>query len=340
MNGINQNTLRRLISIGMLAVLLVLFTILIGAGSGKFLSQENLIAIVRDASVPGIIGVGITYVIITSGIDLSTGSAIALVGMVMANIYAYTLLPIPIMILMGILTGLACGLVNGYIVARMEIPEFIGTLATMSVFRALTYVIAIRDVNGVIKSQPMNVSQYTFLGNTIDGTPSGLPYVCIALALFVIVGQIVLRHTRFGTYIYAVGANKKAATLSGINVERVRMMVYVITGFCVSIGAVFTTARLQSATTALGTDFEFSPIAAAVVGGVALSGGSGDVVGTLIGALFMAALENGVRKLDMNTAFQYIIKGVIIVLVVMFDATYKARMDRIAKEKGAKEGLE
>lgn len=340
MNGINQNTLRRLISIGMLAVLLVLFTILIGAGSGKFLSQENLIAIVRDASVPGIIGVGITYVIITSGIDLSTGSAIALVGMVMANIYAYTLLPIPIMILMGILTGLACGLVNGYIVARMEIPEFIGTLATMSVFRALTYVIAIRDVNGVIKSQPMNVSQYTFLGNTIDGTPSGLPYVCIALVLFVIVGQIVLRHTRFGTYIYAVGANKKAATLSGINVERVRMMVYVITGFCVSIGAVFTTARLQSATTALGTDFEFSPIAAAVVGGVALSGGSGDVVGTLIGALFMAALENGVRKLDMNTAFQYIIKGVIIVLVVMFDATYKARMDRIAKEKGAKEGLE
>lgn len=186
----------------------------------------------------------------------------------------------------------------------------------------------------------MNVSQYAFLGSTIGGSSKGIPYVCVALVIFVVVGQIVLRYTRFGTNLYAVGANKKAATLSGINVERIRMMAFVITGFCTAVGAVFTTARLQSATTALGTDFEFSPIAAAVVGGVALSGGSGDVVGTLIGALFMATLENGVRKLDMNTAYQYVIKGVIIICVVMFDAVYKKRMDRIAKEKGAKEGLE
>ncbi|MDO4804339.1 MAG: ABC transporter permease [Lachnospiraceae bacterium] len=340
MKQMNQTTLRRLISVGLLAILIALFTIMVGAGSGKFLSSDNLMQIVRDASVPGIIGVGVTYVIITSGIDLSTGSAIALVGMVMANIYAYTLWPIPVMILMGILTGLLCGVVNGYVVAKMEVPEFIATLATMSIFRALAYIIAVTDDNGVIMSQPMNVSQYAFLGGTIDGTAYGIPYVCIVLIIFIIVGQLVLRCTRFGTNLYAVGANKKAATLSGINVERVRMAAYVITGFCVSVGSVFTTARLQSATTALGTDFEFSPIAAAVVGGVALSGGSGDVVGTLIGALFMATLENGVRKLDMNTAYQYIIKGVIIICVVMFDAVYKKRMDRIAKEKGAKEGLE
>ena len=141
------------------------------------------------------------------------------------------------------------------------------------------------------------------------------------------------KETGWGTIIFL-------ATLSGINVAKTRMIAYMITGFATAVGAIFTTARLQSATTAIGTDFEFNPIAAAVVGGAALSGGSGDVIGTLIGALFMATLENGVRKLDMNTSFQYIIKGVIIIAVVIFDATYKARMERKAREQGAKEGLE
>ena len=328
--------MRRIISIGMLVVLVVLFTILAGAGKGKFFNFDNLIEVVRDASIPAIIGVGVTFIIITSGIDLSTGSAIALVGMTMANIYAYTLRPFWVMILAGIAVGLLCGLVNGYIVAKLNVPEFIGTLATMSVFRALTYIIAIKDANGVIKSQPMNHSGYTWIGTGIGK----FYYVIMAMIVFVAAGQIILKYTRFGTNLYSVGANRKAATLSGINVARVRLIAYVITGFCVAVGSVFTTARLQSATTAIGTDFEFNPIAAAVVGGVALSGGSGDVVGTVIGALFMATLENGVRKLDMNTSYQYIIKGIIIIAVVIFDAAYKARIDRRAKEQGAKEGLE
>jgi ribose transport system permease protein len=240
------------------------------------------------------------------------------------------------MILVGILVGLACGLANGVIVAKFNVPEFIGTLATMSIFRALTYIIAIKDANGVIKSQPMNHSGYTWLGGGIGK----FYYVIMAMIVIVVVGQIVLKFTRYGTNLYSVGASKKAATLSGINVAKTRLIAYVITGFTVAVGAVFTTARLQSATTAVGVDFEFSPIASAVVGGVALSGGSGDVIGTLIGALFMATLENGVRKLDMNTAYQYIIKGAIIIAVVIFDAMYKSYMDRKAKEEGAKEGLE
>ena len=332
----NQTTMRRLISIGMLLILVVLFTILAGAGKGKFLNFDNLIEVVRDASIPAIIGVGVTFIIITAGIDLSTGSMMALVGMTMANIYAYTLLPFSVMVLAGILVGLLCGLCNGVIVAKFGVPEFIGTLATMSIFRALTYIIAIKDANGVIKSQPMNHSQYTWLGGGIGK----FYYVIIAMIVIVAAGQIVLKFTRYGTNLYSVGASKKAATLSGINVAKTRLIAYVITGFTVAVGAVFTTARLQSATTAIGMDFEFNPIAAAVVGGVALSGGSGDVIGTLIGALFMATLENGVRKLSINTAYQYVIKGAIIIAVVIFDATYKARMDRKAREEGAKEGLE
>ena len=336
MKRMNQTTMRRLISIGMLVILVVLFTILAGAGKGKFFNFDNLIEVVRDASIPAIIGVGVTFIIITAGIDLSTGSMMALVGMTMANIYAYTLLPFSVMILAGILVGLLCGLCNGVIVAKFNVPEFIGTLATMSIFRALTYIIAIRDANGVIKSQPMNHSQYTWLG----GGFGKFYFVIIAMIIIVAAGQIVLKYTRYGTNLYSVGASKKAATLSGIDVAKTRLIAYVITGFTVAVGAVFTTARLQSATTAIGMDFEFNPIAAAVVGGVALSGGSGDVIGTLIGALFMATLENGVRKLSINTAYQYVIKGAIIIAVVIFDATYKARMDRKAREEGAKEGLE
>ena len=328
--------MRRLISIGMLIILVVLFTILAGAGKGKFFNFDNLIEVVRDASIPAIIGVGVTFIIITAGIDLSTGSMMALVGMTMANIYAYTLLPFSVMMLAGILVGLLCGLCNGVIVAKFNVPEFIGTLATMSIFRALTYIIAIRDANGVIKSQPMNHSQYTWLG----GGFGKFYFVIIAMIIIVAAGQIVLKYTRYGTNLYSVGASKKAATLSGIDVAKTRLIAYVITGFTVAVGAIFTTARLQSATTAIGMDFEFNPIAAAVVGGVALSGGSGDVIGTLIGALFMATLENGVRKLSINTAYQYVIKGAIIIAVVIFDATYKARMDRKAREEGAKEGLE
>ncbi len=332
----NQTTLRRLVSIGMLLILVVLFTILAGAGKGKFFNFDNLIEVVRDASIPAIIGVGVTFVIITSGIDLSTGSMMALVGMTMANIYAYTLLPFRVMIPAGILVGLLCGLINGIIVAKFNVPEFIGTLATMSIFRALTYIIAIRDANGVIMSQPMKHTQYAWLGGGIGK----FYYVIMAMIIIVAAGQITLKYTRYGTNLYSVGASKKAATLSGINVAKTRMIAYIITGFTVAVGAVFTTARLQSATTAVGMDFEFNPIAAAVVGGVALSGGSGDVIGTLIGALFMATLENGVRKLSINTAYQYVIKGAIIIAVVIFDATYKARMDRKAREEGAKEGLE
>ena len=328
--------MRRLISIGMLIILVVLFTILAGAGKGKFFNFDNLIEVVRDASIPAIIGVGVTFIIITAGIDLSTGSMMALVGMTMANIYAYTLLPFSVMMLAGILVGLLCGLINGIIVAKFNVPEFIGTLATMSIFRALTYIIAIRDANGVIMSQPMKHTQYAWLGGGIGK----FYYVIMAMIIIVVAGQITLKYTRYGTNLYSVGASKKAATLSGINVAKTRMIAYIITGFTVAVGAVFTTARLQSATTAVGMDFEFNPIAAAVVGGVALSGGSGDVIGTLIGALFMATLENGVRKLSINTAYQYVIKGAIIIAVVIFDATYKARMDRKAREEGAKEGLE
>ena len=166
-----QNTIRRFISLAMLFVLVILFS----ATSDYFLQAKNIISIFRDASVIGIVGIGVTYVIITGGIELSTGSALALVGMVMANIYRYTTLPIWLMLAAGIVVGLAAGWFNGFIITRFCLPEFIATLSTLSIYRALTYVIAIKE-NGIITSQPMKDYRFTVFG----GSVGGVYYVTIA----------------------------------------------------------------------------------------------------------------------------------------------------------------
>ncbi len=327
----NKNLIRKLISVGLLFVLIVVFTL----SSSYFLTLNNFMEIFRDASVVGIIGIGVTMVILTAGIDLSTGSMMALVGMTMANIYRYTLWPIWLMILIGIAVGVVAGLFNGIVVTRLHLPEFIATLSTMNMYRALTYIIAIKQ-NGLITSQALKSQKYIILGKSIGG----VYYVIIAFLVLVVIGQMILKYTRFGTNLYAVGSNIKAAQLSGINTDRTRTMAYMITGFCVGIGAVFTTARLQSTTALLGDGMEFNVIAAVVVGGCSLAGGRGDIIGTLIGAIFMSTLDNGIYKFQINTAYQLIIKGIIIICVVVFDSWYNDFMDAASKNKKLKGVME
>lgn len=323
-----QSVLRKLISVGLLALLVVIFSI----GSSYFLAFNNLAEILRDASVVGIIGIGVTYVIITGGIDLSTGSMMGLIGMAMANVYQYTLLPIWLMLLLGLLTGCFAGLFNGLIISRLKLPEFIATLSTMGIYRALTYVIAIKK-NGLITSQPMKTSDFIWLA---DGFGS-LYYVVVFFMLMAVIGQVILKRTRFGTNLYAVGSNVKAAGLSGINTGRTKMMAFVLAGICVAAATVFQVARMQCTTVLLGDGMEFNVIAAVVVGGCALDGGRGDIIGTLIGALFMATLNNGIYKFQINTSYQLIIKGIIIVFVVIFDSWYNQRMAQISQNQKAKE---
>ena len=311
----------------MIAVLAIFFTL----KSPYFLTASNLSAIVRDSAVAGIAGIGLTYVILTAGIDLSTGSVMALAGMVMANIYTYTLIPIPVMILAGLVVGLVCGAINGFVVTKLKLPEFIATLATMGIYRSLTYVIAVRDSAGSIQSVQMRASSFTVLGSGVGG----LYWVVLALVVLTLLGQFLLKKTRFGTNLYAVGSNFKAAQLSGINTDRVRIGAFVLTGLLAAVGGVFSVARLQSTTVLLGDSFNFDPIAAAVIGGCALDGGNGDVIGTFLGAIFMAALDNGILKLQMSTAYQYVIKGIIIILVVIFDAWYRNFMQNRAQKKKA-----
>lgn len=323
----NKNTIRKLISAGLLMTLIIMFTL----SSDYFLTLNNFMEIFRDASVVGIMGIGVTMVILTAGIDLSTGSMMALVGMTMANIYRYTLWPIWLMILVGIAVGALAGLFNGIIITKLNLPEFIATLSTMGMYRALTYIIAIKQ-NGLITSQALKANAFVKLGKSIGG----VYYVIITFVILAVAGQIILKYTRYGTDVYAVGSNLKAARLSGINTGLVRCLTYFVTGFCTAIAAVFMTARLQSTTALIGEGMEFNVIAAVVVGGCSLAGGRGDIVGTLIGAVFMAVLDNGIYKLQINTAYQLIIKGVIIICVVVFDSWYNNFMDEAARNKERK----
>lgn len=321
-----QDSMRKLISFGLLMVLVVLFSL-----SGEyFLSASNVVAIFRDAAIVGIMGVGLTYVILTGGIDLSSGSIMGLVGMAMANIYQYTTLPIWIMLVVGAIVGMLAGLFNGFIITKLQLPEFIATLSTLSIYRAVAYIIAIRK-NGLITSQAMKARDFAILGSGIGQ----LYFVILVFIAMVIIGQVVLKRTRFGTNLYAVGANKKAAQLSGIPLDRTRMTAYIIMGLCVAIATIFQTARMQSTTVLLGQGMEFNVIAAVVVGGCALSGGRGDVIGTFIGALFMATLNNGIYKFQINTSYQLIIKGLIIVGVVVFDSWYNDRVAKKAQKRQA-----
>ncbi|MGI6030822.1 MAG: ABC transporter permease [Eubacteriales bacterium] len=321
--------MRKLISVGLLLLLAVLFTLT----TDTFLSTRNLFSILREAGVVGIAAVGVTFVIITAGIDLSTGSMMAVVAMACADMIRFTPLPLPVILLLGCLVGVLCGYINGLIITKLHVPDFIAVLATMNIYRGLTLMITMRDASGFVVTSRIQNRAFLALADDVGG----LYFVTIAFFLMAIVGHILLKHTKFGTYTYAVGSNLKSAILSGINVSRIKQMVYALSGFCCGLGAIFTSARMGTATPELGTGFEFDVIAAVVVGGCSFSGGRGDIVGTVIGTLFMAVLNSGIYKLDIPTAYQYIIKGLIIMVVVIFDAWYQRMYEKRLKSRPVEE---
>lgn len=233
-----------------------------------------------------------------------------------------------IIVLISILTGLVCGALNGFIITKLRVPEFIGTLSTQYLFRSMVFVFAIREA-GVITNKKISNPGILIWGGSIDG----IYLVTIAFIVLAIIGQIVLKKTKFGTYIYATGANRKSAELSGINTDKVRMAVYVITGALCGLAAIFQIGRVGSVTTDLGTGMEFEIIASVVIGGCAFSGGRGDVFGSAIGAVFMAVLQNGILKYNLPTAAQLIVKGVVIVIMIVFDAVYNKMMQKRIQQK-------
>ncbi len=299
-------------------IALLLVCVMLTVGNEYFLTTRNIVNVLRQTSINGILAIGMTFVILTRGIDLSVGSVVALTGVVSAS-FATTATtamvpggpyPAALALFIGLATGLAAGWISGLIVSRFKVPAFVATLGMLSAARGLTLLYA----GG--KPVPALTDSYRYIGT---GTVFGIPMPVIVFALVFIGAYWVLSSTRFGRHVYAAGGNPHAARVSGVNVKRVILLVYVISGGMAAIAGMILAARTGSALTQAGIAYELDAIAAVVIGGTSLSGGVGKVTGTLIGALLIAVVNNGLDLMGVESYYQQVIKGMLIVAAVMLD---------------------
>lgn len=312
--------------VGILMVL-ILLVVLMSIFAPNFNRVDNLLNIARSISVNAILAAGLTFVILTGGIDLSVGSIVAVSGVV-AVIAAIAGVPAPVAVIIGMAVGGACGLVNGLLTAYLALAPFIVTLGTMTFLRGLAYTIT----NG----QPIVSSDLNFkdLGN---GYLLGIPVPVIAMVAVFLVAWFVLERTRYGRHVYAVGGNAQAARLAGVQVNRVVLSVYVIAGICAGLAGVIFAARVISAQPTAGTGYELDAIAAVVLGGTSLVGGRGRIIGTLIGAVILGVLTTGLILLNVQFFTQLLIKGVVIILAVAIDSL-KQRPEMLSAVFGRGQG--
>jgi inositol transport system permease protein len=299
-------------------------------GEPRFLSPFNLFNVMRQVSVYGLLAVGMTFVILTAGIDLSIGSLLAFAGLVAAAVdkggisnrfsvgagqdalgYGW-----PLAALAAVVVGIAGGWLQGQAITRFKVPPFVVTLGGMSVFRGAALLFA---GGGPISGFDPS---YVWWG---QGKIGPVPVPVIIFITFAILAHIVLRYTRYGRQVYAVGGNPEAARLSGLNVRRVIGSVYIIMGFFAGLGAFVLSARLNSSEAVAGIGYELTVIASVVIGGTSLFGGVGTIFGTVIGTILIGVLLNGLVLMDVSSYIQQIIIGIIIVLAVAFDTFAKSR---------------
>jgi len=300
--------------LGTLAGLLLLCLALTIA-TPYFLTVSNLLTVLEQVSINAIVAVGMTVVILTAGIDLSVGSILAFAGVVMATVLQREV-PVPLAIGIGLAVGLGCGLTNGLLITLGRLPPFIATLGMMSIARggALLFTNG-RPVSGFSDVfRALATSQFLFI-----------PMPTVIMLVVYLAFHFLLTRTRFGLYAYAMGGNEQATHLSGINVRRHKTLVYGLCGLTSAIAAVILTARLNSAQPIAGMMYELDAIAATVIGGASLMGGQGTLIGTLIGALLMGVLRNGLNLLEVSSFLQQVIIGTVIIVAVLVDMGLKAQ---------------
>jgi ribose transport system permease protein len=287
----------------------ILIIIAMAILSPVFLTVTNVLNIIRQSSIYGIMAIGMTFVILTAGIDLSVGSILAIAGAIAAgSIKAGMGLELTILIALGI--GLGCGLLNGVLVTLGRITPFVVTLGMMSIARGLTLIYT--------KGYPISGfhTAFRFIGG---GDLIAIPFPIIVFMITTVVAWIILTQMRLGRYTYAIGGNEETVKLSGINANLYKTIVYMISGITSAISALILTSRLNSAEPVAGQGYELDVIAAVVIGGTSLMGGRGGVWGTLIGALLIGVINNGMNLLGISPYFQLVVKGVIIIGAVLLD---------------------
>lgn len=288
--------------------------------NNSFLKPQNLINVVRQISVIGLLALGVMVCIVALGIDLSLGSVLGLSAVVTASLvqligwkealYPGFAAPAIVAVLAGISVGIIIGAVNGSLIAVFRIPPFIATLGMMTIARGLAYIYS----NG----RPVSTltPEFLFIGG---GALLGVPFPIIVFGVVILITHLMLNNTRFGRQVYAIGGNETAARVSGVNVGRTKILIYTFSGLMAGLGGVVLTARVQSATPALGGGYELDAIAAAVIGGTSFAGGIGTVWGTVVGALIIGVMNNGLDLLNVSPFYQQVVKGMIIILAIIID---------------------
>ncbi|MBN4001288.1 ribose ABC transporter permease [Nostoc sp. LPT] len=305
----NRKSISTLLEVAGILPILIIICILFTFLSPSFLTGANIVNILRQASINIVLATGMTFVILTGGIDLSVGSILAVSAVVTVLV---SLLPaigwaaIPA----GLLAGLLLGLINGALITFLDVPPFIVTLGSLTALRGVAFLVA----NGTtVINREIN---FAWIGNSYVGP---LPWLVIIALLSVAVSWFVLRQTVLGVQIYAVGGNERAARLTGIKVDRVLLFVYGVSGLLAGLAGIMSASRLYSASGIVGTGYELDAIAAVILGGTSFTGGIGTIGGTLLGALIIAILNNGLTLLNLSYFWQLVVKGLVIILAVMID---------------------
>ena len=317
-----SNALQQLLAFAGLILLFVGFSL----ASPNFFQFDNIVGILIATAVNGILALGVTFVVITSGIDLSIGTVMTL-SAVMTGVFITTWhMPVPVGILAGLGTGALCGTVNGLVVSKMKVPPFIATLGMLNIAKGLSLVISgLKPI--YFNDTPIfnQIAMGSILGSIIPGFT--IPNAVLILFAAAIVAWLILGKTLLGRYTFAIGSNEEAARLSGVNVDTWKIRIYALCGAFAGLAGVIIAARLNSAQPSLGQGYELDAIAAAVIGGTSLSGGEGTMVGTIIGAFIISTLTNGLRILSVPQEWQTVVTGAIVILAVYGD---------IIRRRGAK----
>lgn len=310
-----KTNLKRLMGSGVLVLVIAVLWIGLSLASPFFLTYNNLFNLGRQTAINGIIALGMTFVIVSGGIDLSVGSVVAIGSLFLALILKAGM-PVFAAITLTLLLAVLLGLINGIVIFEGNVPPFIATLGMMIVARGIGLVISkARLITGL----PLSFNNFA------QAAPFGIPTLVIVLAVAAVASDFILRKTSFGRSVYALGSSREAARLSGINIRLITYGVYVMSAFMSGIAAILLTSRLGSGIPTAGQGYELDAIAAAVVGGASLNGAEGSIVGTILGAFIMSTLRNGGNLLGLDPFYLEIIIGILLVVTVFIDQIQKRR---------------
>ena len=312
MKVLSKNSVMEFVKKTAILWVMIILILILSVISPSFFRGQNLLNIIKQASITGVIGVGMTFVLITGGIDLSVGSVMALSGTMAASVaVAEKNMPIALVILVGVGLGALCGLINGIGVSYIGFPPFIMTFARgiPLVFTNGTPIFGLSE-------------EFNMIANS---RVLGVPSLVIFLVITVLAGHIILSKTVLGRRIYAVGGNEDAARLSGVSTAKVKLFVYVFCGILSGIAGILICSRITSGNGTVAEGYEMNAISAAVIGGVSMTGGSGNVLGMVVGAMILTIIQNSFDIMGVNSFYQNIIKGIIILLAVFLDLRGKKK---------------